>query len=94
MKDSTGNVTNENVTGNITPPKSTTLRLSNSSVHNQIKPKLQFGFVSRDKGESELLDAVDIREVACSEETIMACGVRILFNFFFSCRHESLKCVP
>ena len=42
-------------TENAAPPKSTKSRDSNSSVENQIKKKLQFGFVPRDTEESEFL---------------------------------------
>jgi len=45
-----------------TPPKSTKLRNSNSSVQIQIKPKSQIEFVLRDTDKSEFPDLVDFWE--------------------------------
>jgi len=51
-------------TENVTPPKPTKSRNSNSSVQTQIKPKFQYEFVPRDTEGSEFFDMVDFGDVA------------------------------
>jgi len=59
-------------TENVTTPKSTKSRISNSSVQIQIKTKSQLEFVPRDTEKSEFLDLVDFGGVAISMETVIS----------------------
>ena len=80
-----------NSTENVTPPKSSKYRNSNSSV--QMKSKSQFGFVSRDTEKSEFLDLVDFGSVAISVESVIGLYpyVQVSFDFFLSCQTTSRK---
>jgi len=57
-------------TENATPPKSTTSRGSQSSVHISMKPNFQLEFVPRDSVESAFLDLVDFGDIAVLVETV------------------------
>ena len=58
-------------TQNTTPPKSTTCRNSNFTVHIQTKSPSQFEFVLRDTKESEYLDLGEFRSLAFAVETVI-----------------------